>query len=105
MNRRVEDNSRINEIMAEPDLGRVLVVNAGASLRRAVIRGAVRDHDLYAAPDFGVVALGVTPHSPARRGEGQVGEAVSLGGCKFQWGDQVVANADEVVILDALLMA
>lgn len=71
----------------------------------AGIRGAVHDHDWSAAQDFGVAALGITSRSPARRGEGEVGEAVSLGGGVAQLGNQVAVDADGVAFLAAALMA
>lgn len=114
-----EDNSRIKDLAAQPGEGRVIVADAGGSLRCAVlgdmiagearahgwagvvIWGAVRDAEALAAMDFGVAALGTTPRKSTRRGEGQAGIDIVIGGVPVRPGDMVVADADGVVILPA----
>src|SRR6478609_11190015 len=74
-----EDNSLVKEQLALPGNGRVLVVDGGGSLRRAllgdmiaesatkngwsgvVIYGAIRDIDAIADLDLGVQAIGTIP--------------------------------------------
>ena len=84
-----EDNSRVRELVNMPGDGRVLVVDAGGSLRRAVlgdqlasnalangyrgilIYGALRDAAAIAAMPLGVFAVGTCPMRTDKRGEGQ----------------------------------
>jgi len=114
-----EDNTRMVELAQQPGEGRVMVVDAGGSLRRAlmgdilagramengwagaVIWGAVRDSALIGTLDFGVAALGVTPRRPARFGEGQTGLDIVVGGVRVRTGDMVVADADGVIVIPA----
>ena len=81
-----EDNSLVKACVGEPGAGRVIVVDGGGSLRRAllgdmlaeeaatngwqglVIVGAVRDVDEIAATDLGVKALGQCPLKTQKRG-------------------------------------
>jgi regulator of ribonuclease activity A len=112
-----EDNTRLGEVVRTPGHGRMLVVDAAGSLRRAVmgdmvaaramengwagavIWGAVRDSAQIGAMDWGVAALGVTPRRPAKHDEGQVGLPVIVGGVSVHPGDMVVADADGVIVL------
>lgn len=114
-----EDNTAMVALSREAVDGRVMVVDAGGSLGRAVmgdvlagramangwagavIWGAVRDSAQIGALDFGVAALGVTPRPPANRGGGEVGQPVTLGGVTIHPGDMVVADADGVVVIPA----
>lgn len=111
-----EDNSRIKELSATPGAGRVLVVDASGSLRRAVlgdmiagaladsgwagivIWGAVRDVDEMAHLPLGIMALGHIPMPGTRRGEGQVGLDLQIGPARVQSGGYIVADADGAVI-------
>ena len=111
-----EDHRRARALVEEPGEGRVLVIDAGGSLRiglmgdtmaalaakngwaGAVIYGAVRDTAAIDALDFGVKALGTTARrSNADRG-GQVGEPVAFGGVTFRPGDWVYADRDAVIV-------
>ncbi len=97
--------------------GRVLVVDGGASLRRAlvggnlaaaavnngwvgiVVNGCVRDVTELNQSDVGIRALGLTPLPTAKRGEGQVDVAVQIQGVWVRPGDWLVADEDGVVVL------
>lgn len=114
-----EDNSRIRALCQGAGEGRVMVVDAGASLRCAVlgdmlagaaagngwagivIWGAVRDRAAMARLDLGVMALGHTPRKSVRRGEGTVGIPISPGGVAVGPGDYVVADDDGVLVFPA----
>lgn len=114
-----EDNSRIRELAQAEGHGRVMVVDAGGSMRCAVlgdmiagaalksgwagiiIWGCIRDRALLAELGLGVMALGATPRRSVRNGEGQTGLVVSLGGTVVAQDDYVVADADGVVIFPA----
>lgn len=114
-----EDNSKVKELLATPGAGKVLVVDAGGSLRGSmigdmiaksavdngwegvVIHGAVRDSAVLATLDLGIKALAATPRKTVRRGEGQTGLPVSLAGIRVEPGDLVFADADGVLVLEA----
>jgi regulator of ribonuclease activity A len=110
-----EDNSRIKEALAEPGRGHVLVVDAGGSMRCAmlgdliaesavvngwagvVIVGYVRDTGRLAQMDLGVKALGAIPRKSTRRGEGQRDLPVEIAGVAVEPGDWVYCDGDGVV--------
>ena len=84
-----EDNSLVKETLATDGTGKVLVIDGGGSLRRAligdqigdsavknrwagiVLYGAVRDVDELNALPIGIKALGSSPLKTDKRGEGQ----------------------------------
>jgi regulator of ribonuclease activity A len=111
-----EDNSRIKGALAEPGNGRVLVADCGSSLRCAmlgdliaasavehgwagvVLSGCVRDSAALARMDLGIKALGTTPRKSTRRGEGQRDLPVEIGGELVEPGEQIVCDADGIII-------
>lgn len=111
-----EDNSRVKDLVGTPGEGRVIVVDGGGSLRRAllgdilgqkasdngwaglVIYGAVRDVEILRTIDIGVQALGSIPQKSDRQGAGETGVAVSFGGVTVESGDWVYADANGVVV-------
>lgn len=117
-----EDNSRVKETLAEPGEGRVLVVDGGGSLRHAligdliagkakemgwagvIIHGACRDVDVLAGIELGIMALGSVPIKSVRRGEGQAGIRICIGGAHFQPGDHVYADANGIVRAERALV-
>jgi regulator of ribonuclease activity A len=112
-----EDNSKVKALAATPGAGRVMVVDGGGSLRRAllgdliaaeaagngwagfVIAGAVRDVELLRALDLGVKALGAVPVKTDKRGLGDLGVPVLVGGVTVEPGDWVCADATGIVAL------
>ena len=118
-----EDNSRLKEVMSTAGGGRVLVVDGGGSLRRAllgdmvgkellehgwagvVVHGAVRDSAALAALDLGVMALGLMPRRSNKNGEGQVGVPIELGGVTCRPGDALFADEDGIVLIDPALLS
>lgn len=114
-----EDNSRIRELAHTPGVGRVMMIDAAASLRTAVmgdmiaaaalangwagavIWGAVRDRAQLRGVTLGIMALGCTPRRPVKRNEGQTGLDIEMGGVPVASGDYVVADEDGVVIFAA----
>lgn len=111
-----EDNSLVKQILATDGAGKVLVVDGGGSLRRAlmgdqvaaaaakngwagvVIFGAVRDVDEINAIDLGVKALGSIPLKTDKRGEGQSNIEVRFGGVRFVNGLYLAADNNGVVV-------
>ncbi|WP_458525853.1 ribonuclease E activity regulator RraA [Onishia taeanensis] len=116
-----EDNSRVKEAVAEPGDGAVLVVDAGGSLRCAmlgdmlaeqaasngwagvVMYGCVRDIDVLAETDLGVQALATHPRKSEKRGEGQRDIAVSFGGVTITPGQWLYADNNGIVIANEAL--
>lgn len=114
-----EDNSLVKAAVESPGNGRVLVVDGGGSLRRAllggnlgaaaarngwagvVIDGCVRDVDELAACDVGVRALAAMPLPTDRRGEGQRDVPVQVQGVWVRPGDRLVADADGIVVMSS----
>jgi regulator of ribonuclease activity A len=111
-----EDNSRIKEALAEPGGGRVLVVDAGGSLRCAmlgdliaasaveqgwagiVIDGCVRDTAALSAMPLGIKARAATPRKSTRRGEGQRDLPIDIAGVPVAPGNWIYADGDGVLI-------
>ncbi len=114
-----EDNSRVKEQLAQPGKGRVLVVDGGSSLRRAllgdliaanavengwagvVIFGSVRDVEILATLNLGIKALGSIPLKTDRRGEGQLNLPLVVGGIEVQPGEFLIADTNGVVVIPA----
>ena len=114
----LDDNSLVRAALAEPGKGRVLVVDGGGSLRRAlvggnlaaaaarngwagvVVDGAVRDVAELAACDVGIRALAPVPLPTERQGQGQRDVVLQLRGVWVRPGDWLYADADGIVLLD-----
>ena len=116
-----EDNSRVREAVNSPGEGRVLVVDGGGSLRRAlvggnlaasaarngwagiVVNGCVRDVAELAAAQVGIRALGLVPMPTEKRGEGQADVALQIQGVWVRPGDWLYADADGIVVSERQL--
>ncbi|SMX51262.1 ribonuclease E activity regulator RraA [Actibacterium lipolyticum] len=112
-----EDNSRMKELSQTDGKGRVLVVDAGGSVRNAVmgdmiagafvengwagmvIWGAVRDVQELRNLPIGVLALGHIPRPGKRRDDGQIGIEVRLGECRITPGAYLIADEEGAVVL------
>ena len=111
-----EDNSHVKELVSTPGGGRVMVVDAGGSMRRAclgdmlaekasangwsgiIIYGCVRDVDEIMATDIGVQALGVHPIKTDKKGIGEIDITVTFGGVTFNSGDYVYADNNGIIV-------
>lgn len=111
-----EDNTLVKAAVEGPGAGRVLVVDGGASMRRALlggnlaaaaarngwagllIHGCVRDLAELCAVQLGILALGHVPLPTERRGHGLADAALQLGGVLLLPGDWVYADEDGVVL-------
>ncbi|GAB2804413.1 ribonuclease E activity regulator RraA [Halomonas shantousis] len=111
-----EDNSKVKEAVAEPGEGAVLVVDAGGSLRCAmlgdmlaaqaadngwsgvIMYGCVRDVDVLAETELGVQALGTHPRKSEKRGEGQRDIEVTFAGVTFVPGQWVYADNNGILV-------
>lgn len=114
-----EDNSLVKAAVDTPGEGRVLVVDGGGSVRRAllggnlgasaakngwagvVIDGAVRDTDELQVCDLGIRALALVPMPPHKRNEGRRDLPVQIQGVWVRPGEWLYADADGIVILPA----
>lgn len=117
-----EDNSVVKKLVAEPGEGRVIVMDGGGSLRRAilgdmlaeqashngwvglVINGCIRDCEEIAAIDLGVKALNTHPLKTEKRGLGDLNVPVTFAGQTIHPGDWVYADPNGVVISAAELI-
>jgi regulator of ribonuclease activity A len=111
-----EDNSLVKAAVDSPGRGRVLVVDGGASLRRAllggnlgrsaaangwagvVIDGCVRDVAELAAHLVGIRALASIPLPTDKRNEGQADVPVRIQGVWVRPGDWLYADEDGIVV-------
>jgi regulator of ribonuclease activity A len=111
-----QDNSRVREAVAEPGEGRVLVVDGGGSLKRAlvggnlaaqaakngwagiIVNGAVRDIAELEVEALGVLALGLCPMKTAKRGLGERGLTINLAGVTLHPGHWIYADRDGVIL-------
>jgi regulator of ribonuclease activity A len=111
-----EDNSKVREALSEPGEGRILVVDGGGSMRRAllgdmlgelavkngwkgiVINGCIRDSEAIDMLEVGVRALGTIPLKTHKRGDGQRDVSLSFAGVTFRPGEHLYADADGIVV-------
>jgi len=110
-----EDNSLVREQVAVNGKGKVLVVDAGGSLRRAclgdmlaekavangwegiLMYGCIRDVDAIGALDLGVQALNTHPMKTDKKGIGELNVEVTFGGVTFVPGEYVYADNNGVI--------
>ncbi|MGV2704817.1 UNVERIFIED_CONTAM: putative 4-hydroxy-4-methyl-2-oxoglutarate aldolase [Aeromonas salmonicida] len=111
-----EDNSLVRELVSRPGQGRVMVIDGGGSLRRAllgdqlaikaaeqgwegiVIFGAVRDVGTLATLALGVKALAACPVKTEKLGQGELDAVVSFAGVTIHPGDYVYADLNGVLV-------
>ena len=114
--RAIEDNSRVREAVNSAGEGRVLVVEGGGSVRRAlvggnlaaaaakngwagiVVDGAVRDLAELTAAGIPVKALALMPLRSIKRGEGQRDIPVEIQGVTVRPGEWLYADEDGIVV-------
>ena len=117
-----EDNSLVKQCVGESGEGRVIVVDGGGSLRRAllgdmlaeqaasngwaglVINGAIRDVDEIGATALGVQALGTCPLKTDKLGVGQRDISLKFGGAEIAPGDYVYADNNGVIVSKRALL-
>lgn len=111
-----EDNSMVKAAVESPGAGRVLVVDGGGSMRRAlvggnlaaaaadngwagiVVDGCVRDVAELNACAIGIRALALMPLPTERRGQGLRDVPVRIQGIWVRPGDWLYADEDGVVV-------
>ena len=118
-----DDNLAILAAVARAQSGDVLVVQADAFARSAVVGdnvalmaknagcaaivvdGMARDLDGIVAAELPVHCRGITPNSCVRSGPGRVGLPVIVGGVAVQAGDIIVGDRDGVVAVPQARLA
>ena len=111
-----DDGDDVVEQVDKDGKGKVLVVDGGGSLRRAllgdmlaekaakngwegiVVYGCIRDVDVIAQTDLGVQALASHPLKTDKRGIGDLNVAVTFGGVTFRPGEFVYADNNGIIV-------
>ncbi len=111
-----EDNPLLKSALEEPGLGRVLVVDGGASQRCAllggniarlaaengwsgvIINGCIRDRAEVDATDIGVRALNTCPRRSRKQGLGDRDVDLFVAGVDVRPGDYLFADDDGIVV-------
>lgn len=118
-----EDNSLVKEQVEKDGHGKVMVVDGGGSLRRAmlgdmlaekaarngwegiIIYGCVRDVDVLIQTPLGIQALASHPMKTDKRGIGDLNVPVTFAGVTFTPGEFVYADNNGIIVsADALSM-
>ncbi|MBV7316837.1 ribonuclease E activity regulator RraA [Shewanella sp. NIFS-20-20] len=111
-----EDNGLIADVLSEEGQGKVLLIDGGGSLRRALVDasiaqlavnnnwegilvyGSVRDVDALEELDIGIQAVASIPVGADANGIGEVDVPVNFGGVSFLPGDHVYADNTGVIL-------
>jgi len=111
-----EDNSVVKELCSSDGIGKVMVVDGGGSLRKAllgdmiaesaakngwegiIIFGCIRDVDAVSATNLGVQALNCIPLKTERRGIGDKNIPITFGGVTFNPGEYIYADNNGVIV-------
>lgn len=116
-----EDNSLVRKALESPGEGRVLVIDGGGSLRRAlvgdqlaaiavkngwsgiVVYGCIRDSRAIGEMDIGVFAIDTHPMKTVKRNAGEADLPVTFGGVTFTPGEWLYADEDGVIVSSTAL--
>lgn len=111
-----EDNALLKTTLGTAGAGRVMVVDGGGSLERALfgdmlgallrdndwagilINGAVRDVEVVRHMPIAVRALGICPTKPNKAGAGERDVMVNFGGVSFSPGHWLYADENGVIV-------
>jgi regulator of ribonuclease activity A len=111
-----EDNSMVKAELSKPGHGKVLVVDGGGSMRRAllgdliaesavnngwegiVIYGCIRDVAAINAMNIGVKAIGTNPIKTDKRNIGDVGVSLELNSIQVTNGMSIYADLNGVAV-------
>lgn len=117
-----EDNVLVKEALQTIPEGRVLIVDGGASMNRAlmgdmlaeiavtrklagvIINGCIRDSVDLGTMDIGVFALGSFPQKSRKEGKGEKEVPLSFGDVEWKPGNYVYADEDGIVIAERELI-
>lgn len=116
-----EDNSFVRKALEQPGDSRVLVIDGGGSLRRAIVGdqlaalavrngwqgilawGCIRDSAAIAGMDIGVLALATHPRKTDKKDVGEADVPVTFGGVTFKPGEWLYADSDGILVADRAL--
>jgi len=116
-----EDNGLLYEVLQNDGCGKVLIVDGGGSVRRAlidaelvdiavqnqweglIIYGAVRQVDYLADSDIGIQAIAAIPTGSDDQGIGESDVRVNFGGVTFFSGDYIYADDTGIVLSEIAL--
>jgi len=111
-----EDNSLVRNALESPGENRVLVIDGGGSLRRAlvgdqlaalavkngwagiVVYGCIRDSRAIGTMEIGVLAIDTHPMKTEKKNVGEADIPVSFGGVTFTPGEWLYADEDGVIV-------
>jgi regulator of ribonuclease activity A len=111
-----EDNSLVRKALESPSDGRVLVIDGGGSLRRAlvgdqlaalavnngwtgiVVYGCIRDSRAIGEMEIGVFAVATHPMKTLKKNTGETDIPVTFGGVTFTPGEWLYADEDGVIV-------
>ncbi|MGF1724542.1 ribonuclease E activity regulator RraA [Photobacterium nomapromontoriensis] len=111
-----EDCGLIRTVLEEPGAGRILLVDGGGSLRRAlidvelaqlatrnewegiIVYGCVRHVDELDALELGIQAMASMPVGADEQGGGEIDVAVNFGGVTFLPEDHIYADNTGVIL-------
>ena len=117
-----EDNQLVRDQVNQDGTGKVLVIDGGASLRRALlgdmlaakaaennwsgilINGCIRDSLEMATVPLGVMALGTHPLKTIKAGVGQTNVSISFAGLNFEPADFIYMDEDGIIISERPLI-
>lgn len=117
----LDDNSKLRALAESPGEGRVMVVDGGGSLARALIggniaeiaagngwagvliHGAVRDRHELIEVDLGLKALALCPRRPKTHDIGEADVPVTFAGITINPGDWLYADPDGIVVAEGPL--
>jgi regulator of ribonuclease activity A len=116
-----EDNSLVRKTLESAGEGRVLVIDGGGSLRRAlvgdqlaalgvkngwagvVVYGCIRDSRAIGEMDIGVFAIDTHPMKTLKKNVGDADIPVTFGGVTFNPGEWLYADEDGVIVSESAL--
>lgn len=111
-----EDNGLIREILEQEGVGRVLLIDGGGSLRKAlidadlallaqesnwegiVVYGCVREVDTLETLDLGIQALAAIPVGATTQNIGEIDVPVNFGGVTFLPEDYLYADNTGIIL-------
>jgi regulator of ribonuclease activity A len=111
-----EDNGLVRQMLSEPGVGKVLLIDGGGSARRALIDaelaamaaengwegivcyGSVRDVDTLEDFDIGIQAVNAIPVRADDQGFGEVDAPVCFAGVTFLPGDHLYADSTGIIL-------
>lgn len=116
-----EDNGLLFETLQSDGTGKILVIDGGGSVRRAlidaelidiaiqnqwegiIVYGAVRQVDYLAEAEIGIQALTAIPVGAENQGIGEVDIRVNFGGVTFFSGDFIYADNTGIILSEIAL--